>query len=79
MLAGKKSVKGAMKLRFLREISSMENDAEGLRSGGANVSQAVKHIKEAKESLKSGDYATIPAALANAKGSLAAFKKALGE
>jgi hypothetical protein len=78
MLEGKKSIKGAMKLRFLREISSLENGVEELRIGGANVTLAVKHLKDAKECLKVGHYAEVPPSLVNARNDIAAFKKALG-
>ena len=78
MMDGKRSVKGSMKLRFLREISSLENDIESLRGSGANVGTAVKSIKDAKELLKVGTYDGIPAHVDKAKNDIAAFKKALG-
>jgi tetratricopeptide (TPR) repeat protein len=78
MLEGKKSVRGAMKLRFLREISSLENSLEDARSGGANVAPASKSLRDAKECLKAGSFSEIPPLVANAKATLDAFKKALG-
>jgi len=78
MLEGKRSVKGAMKLRFLREISSLENDVEELRAGGANITLAVKHLKDAKDCLKVGHYTEVPVSLDSARNDLVAFKKALG-
>jgi hypothetical protein len=78
MLEGEKNVKGAMKLRFLREVSSLENNVEELRSSGANVAPATKSLKDAKDLLRAEKYADVPASLDSARESLAAFKRALG-
>ena len=71
---GEKSLKGAIKLKFLRNISLIENNIAELRSAWVGVARAQKLIICAKDFLKTGDYLEVPMNLEDAKNGLEPFR-----
>jgi len=74
-----KAIRGAIKLKFLRNISMLENEVAELRSAWVGVARAQKLIISAKDFLKAGEYLEVPMNLDDAGNGLEPFRMALSK
>ncbi|MEW5936797.1 MAG: zinc ribbon domain-containing protein [Candidatus Thermoplasmatota archaeon] len=78
ILQAQKMVQNAFKGRLLREVSTIENDAEELRLAGVSVTRAMTHLKEAKRALREGRFSAVVSEIGDARVDIEALKKAMG-
>ena len=79
MHLGEKSIKSAIKLKFLRNISLLENEVAELRSAWVGVARAQRLIISAKDFLKAGEYLEVPMNLDGASNGLEPFRMAFSK
>ncbi len=79
MHLGEKSIRSAIKLKFLRNISLLENEVAEFRSAWVGVARAQKLIISAKDFLKAGEYLEVPMNLDDAGNGLEHFRMAFSQ
>jgi hypothetical protein len=76
MRMAEKVIRSAIKLKFLRNISMLENEIAELRSAWVGVARAQTLLISAKGFLKTGEYLEVPTNLYDAGNGLKHFRVA---